>query len=203
LSTRALGYQEMLGRATIFTAILSATVVALALLAQVTRFGRETLAFALLLFSVALFVGLATFVRGVAINGEDARWVAGMALIRQAYLRIVPALEPYFVADHEPAVEQTALGHGRPHRLRNLAQSLTTTSSVVAALNSVLAGTIASDVAALSGGALAMDLTAGAIVALLSAACHGRYGARFRRRQATAGSAGPEPRTGTPQAGRA
>jgi hypothetical protein len=60
-----------------------------ALLAQATRFGRETLMFALVLFAVCLFIGVATFVRSVAINFEDARWVAGMNLLRHAYLEIV------------------------------------------------------------------------------------------------------------------
>src|SRR5881392_2735693 len=85
LSTRALGYQEMFGRTTIFVAVLSATIVALALLAQAMRFGREILLLALLLLCVALFIGLTTFVRSVAINFEDARWVTGMELLRSAY----------------------------------------------------------------------------------------------------------------------
>lgn len=64
----------MFGRTTIFTAILSAVIVAVALVAEATQFGRETLTFALVLFSVVLFIGVATFVRAVAINYEDARW---------------------------------------------------------------------------------------------------------------------------------
>src|SRR5436189_561126 len=75
ISARTLGYQEMFGRATIFIAKLSGTVIALALLAQATRFGRDTLMFAAVMLAVSLFVGLATFVRCVAINFEDARWV--------------------------------------------------------------------------------------------------------------------------------
>ncbi len=43
LSARTLAYQEMFGRTTIFIAILSATIVALAPLAQATGFGRPTL----------------------------------------------------------------------------------------------------------------------------------------------------------------
>src|SRR6266487_5473135 len=70
LSARTLGYQEMFGRTTIFIAILSATIVALALLAQATGFGRPTLWLALPLILVALFIGLATFVRSVTINYE-------------------------------------------------------------------------------------------------------------------------------------
>jgi hypothetical protein len=145
LSTRTLGYQEMFIRATIFVAILSGTVVALALLAQATNFRRETLWFALMLISLTLFIGAATFVRSLAINYEDARWVTGMNLLRRAYLQIVPELEAFFVTDHEPDAEARSLGEGSPQRFVDLIDSLTTTSGVVAALNSLLAGALASD----------------------------------------------------------
>jgi hypothetical protein len=184
LSSRALGYQEMFGRATIFIAVLSGTIIALALLAQATHFGRETLSFALVLFSVTLFIGLATFVRSVEINYEDARWVEGMNLLRGAYLQIVPGLERFFVADHGPGTDRMSLAHGLPQRRRNLAKSLTTTSSVVAALNSVVAGSLASDVGAIAGGGLALDLAIGAVVSVVSAVLHVRYAARFRKRHA-------------------
>jgi hypothetical protein len=182
LSSRSLGYQEMFGRATIFIAVLSGTLIALSLLAQSTHFGRETLSFALALFSVSLFIGVATFVRCVAINYEDAHWVAGMNLLRHAYLEIVPEVEPFFVTGHEPRIDPRSLGHGSPQRPRNLANSLTTTSSVVAALNSLLAGSITSDAAALSGARLAISLSVGAAVSLVFGALHVRYAARFRRR---------------------
>jgi hypothetical protein len=184
LSSRSLGYQEMFGRATAFIAILSGTLVALALLAQATRFGRETLLFALVLFTVCLFIGVATFVRSVAINFEDARWVAGMNLLRHAYLEIVPELESFFVTGHQPATDRLSLAHGSPQRLRNLGNSLTTTSAVVAALNSALAGALSSDAGALVGAGLVPGLALGAGVSLVSATLHIRYAARFRRRHA-------------------
>jgi len=182
LSTRSLGYQEMFGRTTIFIAILSAGVVALALLAQATDFRRTTLWVALMLIAVVLFIGIATFVRSVVINYEDARWVTGMNLLRQAYLKIVPELEPFFVAGHEPGDDRQSLGHGLPQRLSNLANSLTTTSGVVAALNSILAGALAGDLGALIGTGALMNAGIGAGVSLVSAALHVRYAARFRRR---------------------
>jgi hypothetical protein len=181
LSSRNLGYQEMLGRATIFIGILSAIVVALALLAQATGFGRETLLVAALLMSVALFIGLATFVRAVAINQEDARWLYGMTLLRHAYLTIVPELEPYFVTAHDPDVDRQALAHGARQRPKNLASSLTTTSSVVAALNSVLAGSLASDFATLAEWRPGLVAAIGAAVSLVSAVAHVRYAAHFRQ----------------------
>jgi len=186
LSARTLGYQEMFGRTTIFIGILSGTIIALALLAQVTRFGYETLTFAAVLFAVSLFIGLATFVRCVAINLEDARWLVGMSLLRRAYLQIVPELEPFFVASHEPSVESRTLGYGSPQSFGNLANSLTTTSSVVAALNSVLAGTLASDLGALVGLALTPTLAIGTCVSLVSAVLHVLYASRFRRRHVPA-----------------
>jgi hypothetical protein len=182
LSARTLGYQEMFGRATIFIGVLSGAVIALALLAQATRFGREMPSFAAVMFVVCLFIGLATFVRCVAINLEDARWVLGMSRLRRAYLQIVPELEPFFVANHEPGVAPRPLGYGSPQRLGDLANSLSTTSSVVAALNSVLAGSLASDLGALVGLALTPTLAIGAGVSVVSAVLHVRYAARFRRR---------------------
>jgi hypothetical protein len=181
LSTRTLGYHEILGRTTIFVAVVSGSVIALALLAQATHFGRQMLSFAVLLLCVTLFIGVATFVRSVAINYEDARWVTGMNLLRHAYLKIVPELEPFFVTGHEPDADRPSLGHGSPQRLANLANSLTTTSGVVAALDSILAGSLASDLGGLFNAGLALDLILGAAVSLGSAALHVRYAARFRR----------------------
>jgi len=176
----------MFARTTIFIAILTGTVVALALLAQATRFSRQTLWLALLLISVDLFIGVATFVRSVEINFEDARWLTGMNLLRSAYLRIAPDLEPYFVTAHGVDAELRALDHGSHQYLANLRNSLTTTSGTVATLNSVLAGAIASDVSALVGGSIGTSVLAGAVVSIVSGASHVRYAARYRRRHTPA-----------------
>jgi prepilin signal peptidase PulO-like enzyme (type II secretory pathway) len=184
LSARTLGYQEMFGRATIFVGVLSGTVVALALLAQATSFGPETLAFALLLIVVALFIGITTFLRCAVINLEDARWVAGMDLVRRGYLQIVPEVEPFLLVARTPNPVQGALAHGAPQHAANLGNSLTTTSSVVATLNSVLAGALASGVATLLGAAVGLAATIGAMLSVVSAGLHVWYGARFRRRHA-------------------
>jgi hypothetical protein len=181
LSTRSVGYEEMFGRTTIFVAILSAIVIAVALLAQATQFRRETLLVALLLMAVALFIGLTTFARCVVINAEDAQCLAGMALLRRAYLAIVPELEPFFLAADPPQAPR-ALAHGRHQRFRNLAKSLTTTSSVVAALNSVLAGSMTSDLCVLLHQPLLVVILTGAAVSIGSAIFHVGYAARFRER---------------------
>ena len=101
-------------------------------------------------------------------------------------MQIVPELEPFFVASHEPSVESRTLGYGSPQSFGTLANSLTTTSSVVAALDSVLAGTLASDLGALVGLALTPALAIGTCVALVSAVLHVLYASRFRRRHVPA-----------------
>jgi hypothetical protein len=174
----------MFARSTIFIAILSGTVVALALLAQAARFGRDTLWPALLLISVDLFIGVATFVRSVEINFEDARCLTGMHLLRCAYLKIAPDVEPFLLAAHKVDAELRALGHGTHQYLANLRNSLTTASGTVATLNSVLAGAVASDVSALSGRSAASSVLVGAVVSIVSGALHVRYAARYRRRHA-------------------
>lgn len=62
------------------------------------------------------------------------------------------------------------------------ARSLTTTSSVVAALNSVLAGALASDVAVLLHFGAAAAVGLGAAVSIAAAILHVMHAARFRER---------------------
>lgn len=109
-----------------------------------------------------------------------------MNLLRQAYLEIVPELEPYFVTAHEPDADARSLAHGSRQRFANLAKSLTTTSGVVAALNSILVGALASVLGALLGGAIVLKAIIGTVVSLVSAVLHVRYAARFRERHAPA-----------------
>ena len=50
------------------------------------------MSFALVLMSVVLFIGLATFLRSVVINAEDGRWVAGMNLPGRAKADVMCSL---------------------------------------------------------------------------------------------------------------
>jgi hypothetical protein len=116
LSTRTMGSNEVFSRASIFVAALSGTIISLAFLAQATSFGPATAAFALVLLPVVLFVGLTTFARAVEINQEDAHWLNEMNLLRQAYLQIVPELEPFFVTDEVVAPRPLSPGVRRARR---------------------------------------------------------------------------------------
>jgi hypothetical protein len=68
-----------------------AAVVALALVAQATRFGENFRFFALLILPVLVVVGLATFLRLVDLNNEDVGLVAGMNRLRRGYLDLWPS----------------------------------------------------------------------------------------------------------------
>src|SRR2546425_9958323 len=97
LATRSLTYTESLSRVTIFLTILSGAMIALALVAQVSRFGPAFIAIAIPLLSVVVFTGVSTIGRLMQLNGDDFRWVVGMNRLRRAYVDLHPELEPYFI----------------------------------------------------------------------------------------------------------
>lgn len=97
LAARTLTYNESLSRVTIFLAILSGAVIALALVAQADHFGATFITIAIPVLLVVLFAGIATISRLTALNRDDYRWVIGMNRIRHAYLDLQPELEPHFI----------------------------------------------------------------------------------------------------------
>src|SRR5262245_6317015 len=100
LATRSLIWNEAMNRATVFRTVLSASTVALALLANATGFGPHTTTVALVLLPVVLLLGIATYVRLVQINNEEVQLVLAMNRLRHAYLKLEPGLEPYFTTGH-------------------------------------------------------------------------------------------------------
>jgi small basic protein len=97
LATRALTYQESLGRVNMFLTILSGAVIALALVAQADRFGPTFVVVAIFMLTVVFFTGVATIRRLLMLNRDDYKWVVGMNRLRHAYLEIHPDLEPNFI----------------------------------------------------------------------------------------------------------
>jgi hypothetical protein len=142
LSTRALSWNEAFSRATMFLAVLSGAVLALALIAQARGFDEGFATFALLILPVVLFVGIATFTRLVSINHEDVGWVVGMNLLRHAYLAAAPELRQYFItgsSDDETGIMATF--GARPGR-GSFVHELVTTPGVLAVVDGVVAGVL-------------------------------------------------------------
>jgi hypothetical protein len=144
LGSRSLIWNEAMSRTSIFLTLLSASIIALALAADATGFGGQTTTLALVLLPVVLLLGLATYVRLVQINAEEARTVLAMNRLRRAYLTMAPGLEPYFSTGHhddERGVAATYLMSG-PRDLRPLAHFLVTTPTIVATVDAALATVI-------------------------------------------------------------
>ena len=141
LATRAIGWNESFARAGLYLTVLSASVVALALVAQATEFDDRFALFALVMLPVVFFIGVATTVRVAQSSAEDLQWVTGMNRIRHAYLEMEPSLAPYFVTsahDDEAGFLTTV---GAPHNARMQAgYLLVTTPGMLAVVNSVVGG---------------------------------------------------------------
>jgi hypothetical protein len=168
LATRSMTWNEIFSRASMFITVLSAAVVALALVAQVTAFGSGFRVFALLVLPVVLLVGLATLIRLSAANTEDFGLVIGMNRLRHGYLELAPELEPYFVTSHYDDMTSIMQSYGMGSKM-SLGRILAGTPNLVAAINIVIVGVFASLIAQTLGASDIVTLIVGLIAALVTA----------------------------------
>jgi hypothetical protein len=144
LAARSLIWNEAMSRATVFLTVLSASIIALALLADATGFGRQTTTLALVLLPVVFLLGIAAYTRLVQINTEEFQLVLAMNRLRHAYLQIEPGLEPYFTTGHhddERGVIATYMLDA-PTRRWLAAHFLVNTPTIVATVDAALAAAI-------------------------------------------------------------
>lgn len=172
LATRSMTWNEVFSRASMFITVLSASVVALALVAQINAFGPGFRLFALLVLPVVLLVGVATIIRLGDCNTEDLRLISGMNRLRHAYLELAPELEPYFVMPHYDDEASILQVYGANQTLR-LSRFLAGTPNLVAAINIVVVGVLAALIADTLGAPDAIDVAVGVIAALAAAAGFG------------------------------
>ena len=177
-SARSATNTESLGRSTIYLGSLSATLVALAFIAQ----GESTISdfrfFALLILPGLLFLGTVTFVRIVETGIEDATYAQAINRIRRYYLELAGEDARCFTLggndDMEGMLANMGLTDSRWRPFFSVA-------SVIALINSMVAG-------ALLGVALdafsrrSIALIAGIVIALIALVIHYRLGSsRFAR----------------------
>lgn len=165
LATRSMTWNEVFSRAGMFVTVLSAAVVALALVAQATAFGPGFRLFALLVLPIVLLVGLTTLIRLADANHEDFGLVAGMNRLRHAYLELAPELEPYFMTAHHDDEASVMMSYGPDARF-NLGRILSGTPNLVAAINIVVVGVLAALIADTLGASDAVNIAVGVVVAL-------------------------------------
>ncbi len=172
LATRSMTWNEIFSRASMFVTMVSAAVVAIALVAQATGFGPTFRLFALLVLPVLLLVGIATFVRLGQANTDDIGLVVGMNRLRRAYLELAPELEPYFTAGHHDDHASIMQTYGLGYHL-SLIRVLGGTPALVAAINVLVAGVIAGLIAEALGTPNTADaVIVGVIAAIAAAAGH-------------------------------
>jgi hypothetical protein len=117
---------------------------------------------ALVLLPVVLLLGLAAHGRLVEINREEVELVLAMNRLRHAYLRIAPALKPYFTTgdhDDEQGLAASYLAGGR--RLRRWGQFLVNLPTIVATVDAAVAAAI---VVLVAEAATTVAVVAGAVV---------------------------------------
>jgi hypothetical protein len=171
LATRSMTWNEVSSRASMYITVLSAAVVALALVAQATSFGTGFHVFALLVLPVVLLVGIMTRLRLGTANVNDLGLVLGMNRLRHAYLELAPELRPYFVTSSFDDMENVMRSNGYRERL-GVAGFLASTPTLVSAINVVVAGVLGALLAQVVGLSAPMDLLVGGGVALLAALGH-------------------------------
>jgi hypothetical protein len=144
LGTRSMIWNEAMSRTAIFLTVLSASIVALALMADATGFGGRTTAVALVLLPVVFLLGLATYGRLVQINTEEVAVTRAMNRLRHAYLVMAPDLRPYFSTGHhddEQGITTTYL-MGMGSHLQTWPHFLVTTPTIVATVDAAVASAI-------------------------------------------------------------
>src|SRR5438067_13558771 len=113
LATRSLTYTESLARVNIFLAVLSGAVIALALVAQVDRFGTAFTTIAIPVLFIVLFTGIVTISRLMDLNRDDYRWIIAMNRLRHGNLDMHPELSHNSQTNHyhdiKAAVQTMAL----------------------------------------------------------------------------------------------
>jgi hypothetical protein len=142
LASRALAWNESFARAGTFLSILSGAVVALALVAQASKFGNGFYVFALVILPIVLYVGITTLLRLEASNYHDVQCVTGMNRIRGAYLEMAPDLERYFVMSPHDDARGVGVTMVMNPNSGFVAHALASTSSVIIVLDAVLGGAI-------------------------------------------------------------
>ena len=173
-SARGITVNESSSRASLYLMTLSSSLVAFGFLAQ------TPLAFGFLgvIIPVVVLLGIFTYERLVETSLEDVVALASIQRIRAYYSTLLPGAEVYFPVPTGRRAPNELLEIGRTWSWRGV---LFTTSSAVAVVNSIVAG---------SGIALAVDLLAfsgteaiviGVIAAVVMIVLHGSYQMRRYR----------------------
>ncbi|MFN2484694.1 MAG: hypothetical protein ABR509_07140 [Candidatus Limnocylindria bacterium] len=129
------------GRTALFLGTLSGSLVALALVGQVSQLGEPMFVLAMVVFPTVLFIGLVTYVRVLQVALEDILCMLGIARIRRYYQEMAPHTRPYFVLGAYDDLD--GIWENYVSTIPGGLQIFMTTAGMVAVIDSVLAGVTA------------------------------------------------------------
>jgi hypothetical protein len=145
LAGRSLVYNEAFSRAGMFLSFLSATLVALGLIATVAGFNDGFLMIAAVLLAIDVFIGFASLGRIASASAEDIRFLQGMNRIRHAYVEMVPGTAPYFMSGHhdDPETVISMYGPVLTTPMRQLVHGFTTTPGMIGVITCAVGAALA------------------------------------------------------------
>jgi hypothetical protein len=166
------------GRTASFLTTISAGMVTLALVFQISRFGEVFLLFSLVLIAVLGFIGLSTYVRVVQLDFADAVYTSAMNRIRNFYLQTAPEIGQYISF---PAFDdERSISRARVIYTSFVWTVLSYPSGLILVINSLLAGALFSLlITALVPVQPLLAVGAGIVAFLLAAVIQYRLGTKW------------------------
>lgn len=145
LSARSLVYNEAFSRAGMFLSFLSATLVALGLIATAVGFSDGFLMIAAVVLAIDVFIGAASLARIASASSDDIRFLQAMNRIRHAYVEISPGVAPYFMGGHhdDPTSVLGMYGPVDATPVSSLIHGFTTTPGMVGVITSAVGAALA------------------------------------------------------------
>src|SRR3989440_4359846 len=164
-AARSVATSEATSRSNLFISTVSTTLVALALIGQISRLGTAFFVFALLLFPSLFFLGLVSLARAIQTTNEDIICLRGINRIRHLYVEVVPQVQDYFILSthDDPLIYMQAMNFRHAGW-----QIFLTAAGMIAVIDSILGGIfLGLLVSQLFGLALVLCLTVGFLAFLL------------------------------------
>jgi hypothetical protein len=163
---RSQAASESSSRAALYVSAVSSTLVALGFIGQISAVGNVFTLFALTALPTLYFLGLVTFIRLVESGVEDILYGRAINRIRHYYLELAGSKAPLFMLSAHDDVPGVLANMGVPPRRSQL---YFTASSMVAVINSVIAGsTVAIAIGAAGNQPLGLAAGIGGLAAIVS-----------------------------------
>lgn len=197
LATRSMTWSEVMSRITIHLSITSASLVVLALVAQVSGFGTTFQLLAIGLTTAILILGTLTGIRVNNASIDDVYMLQGMNRLRTAYTELDPKLKKYFVTsynDDQLGIMQTYLMGGKRSMPSHV---LGSTNMYMHIVNALVAGTLGALISNIIGGAKVITAIVGLLAGLFCLLCWLELGRRSFRDDKTAANF-PSPKSSHP-----